>query len=295
VTSISTVDLEQLLFIREFETTLLRLFSLGQISGTTHTCLGQEYVPVALAPLLAGDHVFSNHRGHGHYLARYDDAEGLLAEIMGRKGAVCDGVGGSQHLWREDYLSTGVQGQSVPVAAGVALHFQQSGTGRLAAAFIGDGTWGEGTVYEGLNLAQLWRLPLAVIVENNGIAQSTATARQLAGSIAGRAAGFGVSYVDFDTDDITTIRAELGPRLHRVRAGEGPLIVEFRTRRLGPHSKGDDSRSPDELARLAAADWSDRLRAADPATFDRVQARARHRMESIVADVSARSLSEWVG
>lgn len=101
-------DLESLLGIRHFENLLLRMFAEGRLNGTTHTCLGQEYVPVSLAPLLDGDHVLSNHRGHGHYLALFRDPAGLLAEIMGRAGAVCSGVGGSQHIRRDGYLSTGV-------------------------------------------------------------------------------------------------------------------------------------------------------------------------------------------
>src|SRR5205085_10545173 len=109
-------DLATMLLIRHFELALLDLFARGELHGTTHTCLGQEYVPVALAPLLtARDYVFSNHRGHGHYIARFGDPDGLLAEIMGRAGGVCHGVGGSQHVFRDRYLSTGVQGESLPV------------------------------------------------------------------------------------------------------------------------------------------------------------------------------------
>src|SRR5690242_11518001 len=96
---LSDNDLELLLLIRHFEQAVLDLFSKGMLNGTTHTCIGQEYIPVAIKPLLHdGDFEFSNHRGHGHYLARFDDPEGLLAEIMGREGAVCHGVGGSQHI-----------------------------------------------------------------------------------------------------------------------------------------------------------------------------------------------------
>jgi TPP-dependent pyruvate/acetoin dehydrogenase alpha subunit len=109
LTELADDDLGALLVIRHFERRLLELFDEGQLSGTTHTCLGQEYVPVALAPLLEpADVVVSNHRGHGHYLARYDDAAGLLAEIMGREGGLCQGVGGSQHLHREGFLTSGV-------------------------------------------------------------------------------------------------------------------------------------------------------------------------------------------
>ena len=116
-------ELEKLLLIRNFENALLDLFTEGKLKGTTHTCIGQEYIPVSLSPLIReDDFILSNHRGHGHYLARFGDAEGLLAEIMGKEGAVCNGVGGSQHIYREEgYLSTGIQGESVPVAAGIAF------------------------------------------------------------------------------------------------------------------------------------------------------------------------------
>ena len=158
-------DLQRLLLIRHFENLLLNLFDAGKLNGTTHTCLGQEYIPVALAPLLqAADYVFSNHRGHGHYLSHFDDPAGLLAEIMGKQGAVCHGVGGSQHIKRGRYLSTGVQGESLPVANGVAIAVKREGLGGVALTYIGDGTWGQGAVYEALNLAKLWSLPVVVLV-----------------------------------------------------------------------------------------------------------------------------------
>src|SRR5690606_28817310 len=190
--SLSDDDLGLLLMIRHFERKLLDLFGQGLVQGTTHTCLGQEYVPVALAPLLdERDYVSSNHRGHGHYPARFRDPYGLLAEILGREGAVCGGVGGSQHILSGRYLSTGIQGESLPVATGVALRLRDAEPGALALAYIGDGTWGEGAVYEALNMAALWRLPLVVVTENNGIAQTTPTSAQLAGTIGDRARAFG--------------------------------------------------------------------------------------------------------
>ena len=284
-------DLALLLGIRAFELTLLDLFGKGMLNGTTHTCLGQEYVPVALEPLLdPRDHVFSNHRGHGHYLARHRDPEGLLAEIMGRRGAVCGGVGGSQHIRRERYLSTGVQGESLPVACGVALHLRRAEPGALACVYIGDGSFGEGAVYEALNLASLWSLPLLVVVENNGIAQSTPTADGLAGSIAGRAAAFGVEYRHTDSVDVNVIREQLGPAVRAVRAG-APLLVEFATRRLGPHSKGDDTRPAEQLERLRAGDWYQRYARDHPERFQRLDRQARERMAAVAEDVAARGLS----
>src|SRR5262249_5406848 len=264
-------------------------------NGTTHSCLGQEYIPVALRTLLGeDDYIFSNHRGHGHYLARFDDPIGLLAEIMGREGGVCNGVGGSQHLHRGTYLSTGVQGESLPVAAGVALHLKNAGREQLAAVFIGDGTWGEGAVYEALNMAQLWSLPTLVIVENNHIAQSTRTTAQMAGTIQGRASAFGVAYYLVKTTDVEAIRRDLAPLIQRVRGLPAPLVVEFDTVRLGPHSKGDDSRQPHEVSDARKRDWyreyqvlGDRFHTAD--------ARQRARVADVIRLVEQRPLSSWNG
>lgn len=292
----AAADLELMLLIRHVEWRLLELFGRGELNGTTHTCLGQEYIPVAMRTLLRdGDFVFSNHRGHGHYLARFGDPHGLLAELMGRAGAVCHGVGGSQHILRDRYLSTGVQGQSLPVAVGVALHLKRTEPGLLAATYVGDGTWGEGAVYEALNLAALWRLPLLVLVEHNGIAQSTPTERQLAGTIAGRAAAFGIPHRRLESTDVDTIRAELTEPVQEVRRECRPLVVEFATHRIGPHSKGDDTRSPAELRALADGDWYRRYAAEWPDRFALIDARQRARVDEIVAEVTARPLSTWEG
>lgn len=286
-------DIELLLLIRHFEHALLELFAAGKLNGTTHTCLGQEYVPVALAPLIAEDFVFSNHRGHGHYLAKFRDPEGLLAEITGREGAVCQGVGGSQHLYRDGFLSTGVQGQSLPVAAGVALHFRRTGQRRTAVAHIGDGTWGEGSVYEALNMAGLWRLPLLVVVEHNGIAQSTPTRAQMAGSIADRARAFGIRHHAVTTTDIDAIRTDVGPLITAVREHGTPLVLEFDTVRLGPHSKGDDTRSEEELAQVRARDWYDAYAARLGPRFAALDTAQRARVDRLVAEVAARPPSAW--
>lgn len=281
-------DLGLALLIRRFEERLLLLFSAGELSGTTHTCIGQEYVPVALAPLLADDVVLSNHRGHGHYLAHCGDPEGLLAELMGREGGVCNGVGGSQHLRTDRFLSTGVQGESLPIAVGVALHLKRTAPDRIVAAYIGDGTWGEGAVYEALNLAQLWRVPLLVVVEHNRIAQSTPTTLQLAGTISGRAAAFGITFSESDSPDVGEIRAAAAPHVARVRATSTPHVLLLHTTRLGPHSKGDDSRPADEVAALWQDDWLARYAGCFPAQFEAADAQARRRVADLATTVAAR-------
>ncbi|MEU6162847.1 thiamine pyrophosphate-dependent dehydrogenase E1 component subunit alpha [Streptomyces tanashiensis] len=287
-------DLDILLMIRHFELALLELFSQGRLNGTTHTCLGQEHIPVALYPLLSeGDYIFSNHRGHGHYLARFRDPHGLLAEIMGREGAVCNGVGGSQHIYRDRYLSTGVQGQSLAVAVGVALHLKRAEAGHIAVVHIGDGTWGEGAVYEALNMAQLWELPVLVVVENNGMAQSTPTKSGMAGTIEARAAAFGVGYHRVETPDVGELRAELTAVVDQVRTRFRPQVVEVITQRLGPHSKGDDSRPAEVVERIAQNDWYRRYRQAFPEQFEVADRAQRLTVADVVREVSARPESRW--
>jgi pyruvate dehydrogenase E1 component alpha subunit len=289
IAAIADEDLELLLLIRHFELALLDLFGKGALNGTTHTCLGQEYIPVALRTLLReDDFVFSNHRGHGHLLARYPEPHGLLAEIMGREGALCGGVGGSQHIYHERFLSTGVQGESLPVAVGVGLRLKRTGHGALACVYIGDGTLGEGAVYEALNMARLWRVPVLVVVENNGIAQSTPTSRQMSGTVAGRAAAFGIGYHRITTVDLAWIRDELGPLVTSVRQNSGPLIVEFMTSRIGPHSKGDDSRPAAERAHAELSGWHRVYDEAFPERFAEADTRQRELVAGIVAEVAAR-------
>ncbi len=247
--------LHQALTIRRTEERLLSLFAEGRLFGTVHTCIGQEWVGVAVAERLkAGDFVFSNHRGHGHYLARTGDVEGLVAELMGRTTGVCGGLGGSQHLCRDGFFSNGIQGGIVPVAAGLAMAAQFAGTDAIAVVFIGDGTLGEGAVYETLNLVSLWSLPLLVVIEDNGVAQSTPRVDALAGTIAGRARAFGIDLAYADTWHPVALIAEAGRAVDQVRRTRKPVVLHVRTYRLAAHSKGDDGRDPAEVAQFAEID-----------------------------------------
>ena len=179
--------MEKALGIRLFEQRLLQLFSEGKLFGTVHTCIGQEWTGVALAEHLREDDViFSNHRCHGHYLARTGNYAGLFAEIMGREAGICRGRGGSQHICDTNVFSNGIQGGIVPVASGIALA-KPIKTAWISVVFIGDGTLGEGVVYESLNIASIWNLPLLVVLENNMYAQSTSQKQTLSGDIEARA------------------------------------------------------------------------------------------------------------
>ena len=240
---------ERMFFIRRFEETLLDLFSLGKLVGTTHTYIGEEANAVGLIDHLEPerDTIFSNHRCHGHYLAFTDDAYGLLCEVMGKAPGVCGGKGGSQHLCKGNFYSNGVLGSIVPVATGIALAEKRKGTGAVSTVFLGDGALGEGVTYESLNMASLWQLPVLFVVENNHYAQSTPVELALAGSIPQRGAAFGIEVEELDTTDVEEIHAAAGRAVAHVRGTCAPFFLVLNTYRFSPHSKSDDQRDPAEI------------------------------------------------
>jgi 2-oxoisovalerate dehydrogenase E1 component len=242
------------MLVRETEQALLRLFSEGLLSGTTHTCLGQELCQMSVVRALNDpeDMILSNHRNHGHFLTYSGDFFGLLAEIMGREGGVCGGIGGSQHLAFRGFHSNGVQGGMTAIGTGHAFAMRKGGTG-VVAVVIGDGTLGQGLVYESLNLASIWELPMLFVVENNGIAQTTPTSATTGGSIEGRAAAFGIEnwrLDDSSPDFLESVEAVVG----KVRRGRRPGFLIIDTMRMGPHSKGDDLRDSFEMAAIRHRD-----------------------------------------
>lgn len=284
-------DLHALLLIRQFERLLLDLFAKGDIRGTTHTCIGQEIVSVAVLVLLRDhDFVFSNHRSHGHYLARYRDPTGLLSEVLGKSGSLCGGVGGSQHLYRSrSFISSGVQGSLIPVAAGLAFHRKYMGTDSVSVVFIGDGTWGQGVVYETLNIASLWQIPILFVVENNRIAQSTPIETAMAGSIGARVESFDVTYSYTDDKDLYLLRDKASDVLEFVRSKKRPAVLEVSTNRLGPHSKSDDTRTEAEMCKLFALDWEQRYERSNTAQYGRVFRAVQSELEAVLREVLSRA------
>lgn len=273
----------RMVLIRRFEETLLDLFAAGKVAGTTHTCIGQEADGVGVISCLEPerDVVVSNHRCHGHYLAFTGDVDGLLAEVMGRVTGVCGGKGGSQHLHRGNFYSNGVQGSIVPVATGIALAEKLKGSGAVVTVFLGDGTLGQGVVYEDLNMAALWDLPLLFVVENNHYAQTTPAELAVAGSIPARAAAFGIDTADVRTTDVLRVHEEAARAVEAVRRSGRPYFLVLDTYRLAPHSKGDEIRDP---AEIAAASERDPLRVvADRLDPDRAAA---------IADEAERRIAE---
>jgi 2-oxoisovalerate dehydrogenase E1 component len=234
--------------IRLTEQLILDQFARGLVSGTTHTCLGQELAAMAVVRALdhPEDAVLSNHRNHGHFLTYSGDFLGLVAEIMGRKAGVCGGRGGSQHLAWSHFHSNGVQGGMTGIGAGLALARKLRATGALVATIVGDGTLGQGLLYEAMNLASVWQAPMLVVVENNGIAQTTCTGDTIGGSIEARGAAFGLPTWRFADDDPDFCR-KVAAVVAEVREARAPGFLVLDTRRMGPHSKGDDLRNRDEL------------------------------------------------
>ncbi len=235
--------------IRKTEQRLLELFKQGKLFGTVHTCIGQEFVGIAVARALEPqDNVFSNHRCHGHFLAYRQNLVGLVGEIMGKSVGVCGGRGGSQHLHQGNFYSNGVQGSIVPVSVGLAYCQKVKATNGITVVFLGDGTLGEGVVYEAMNIASKWELPVLFVCENNLYAQSTSQSQTLAGSIRARAEAFGIEASYSDTWDWPALLGAMADSASLVRSTSRPRFHQVDTYRLMAHSKGDDNRPESEVA-----------------------------------------------
>jgi len=237
--------------IRRFEETVLENFSGGLFFGTTHTYLGQEANAVGiLKNLNSNDIVFSNHRSHGHFLAYGGDPRSLFAELMGKATGPCAGRGGSQHLHWRNFYSNGIQGGIVPIATGMALSEKLKGSTCIVTAFLGDGTLGEGVVYEALNMARLWSVPILFVVENNRIAQTTPIELSLSGKIADRFLSFNIPTTELDSSDVLEIHTASKNLISEIREKQIPHTLIINTYRFGPHSKGDDTRPADVINHL---------------------------------------------
>ena len=245
----------QMVLVRRFEERVFELFAKSELFGTTHGYIGQEANAVAVLNHLRDDDiVVSNHRCHGHYLVRTGDVEGLMAELMGRVGGVCGGRGGSQHLCNGNFYTSGVQGSMVPIAAGMAYAEKQKGKGAIVVLFVGDGTFGQGTVYETFNMISLWQVPLLVVVENNRYAQTTPLALNFAGSFLARARAFDIPTGEIESNDVEELYPRFGQIIQKVRDQSCPHIEIIHTYRLCGHSKGDDYRPPEEIEAWRAKD-----------------------------------------
>lgn len=248
--------------IRVFEKKLLELAGEKKISGTVHTCIGQELIPLAISENLTSlDYVFSNHRSHGHYLSLFEDFKGLAFEIMGHPDGVNHGIGGSQHLHRDLFFSSGIQGSMLGVALGTAFSQKEDGQQKLSVCYIGDGTFGEGILYEVLNIASKWELPLLIVVEDNFYAQSTPQFQTLAGTLQKRCEAFDLTYTKTSSFDLEELLQNTKSSIDFIREKQKPCVLHVETYRLSPHSKGDDNRSSDEIKKYEAKDLVEQFQA----------------------------------
>lgn len=240
--------------IRAFEERLHVEFATGEIPGFVHLYAGEEASAAGvMAHLGDNDCIASNHRGHGHCIAKGVDVNGMMAEIYGKKTGVCQGKGGSMHIadFEKGMLgANGIVGAGAPLVVGAALAAKLKGTDSVAVVFFGDGGSNEGAVFEAMNMASVWNLPCLFIAENNGYAEATASNWSVAcDHISDRAAGFGMPGVTVDGFDFFAVHEAAGAAVERARAGEGPSLIEVKLTRYYGHFEGDAQtyRAPDEV------------------------------------------------
>jgi len=230
--------------IRTFEEQVRTLYSGGMIPGLVHLCAGQEAVAVGVCCLLgADDMIASTHRGHGHCLAKGADVARLMAEIMGRTTGYGLGRGGTLHVFdaaNGNLGTTGIVGGGIPLAAGAALSAKRRGRLQVAVAFFGDGALNQGLLFEVLNMAAIWRLPVLFVCENNGFGEFTAIEDVTAGAnpIA-RGLTFDIPSESVDGMDVLAVRTAAAGALARARDGGGPSFLVCNTYRFGGHHVGD--------------------------------------------------------
>ena len=282
----TTIKLEmyrRMKLIRLFDEQASKMVKRGQIPGTVHTSIGQEgQVVGACMALDERDYMTGNHRSHGHPIGKGAPVGPLMAELIGKVTGVCGGKGGSMHL--ADFAvgslgESGIVGSSIPIAVGAALSASVLGTGRVALAFFGDGAANQGVLYEGMNLAGVWKLPVIFLCENNRYALSTPAHTVTSGVVARRADGFGIEGVRVeDGQDVLVVHEAVSEAVRRARAGEGPSLVEVMTYRYNEHSEGlrigTDYRDADERAQYLAKDpitlLADKLRQRGEATAEEI-------------------------
>lgn len=246
--------LREMLRIRRFEEKCVELYSLGKIHGFLHLYIGEEAVAVgAMQALTPEDRIVSTYREHGHALARGVPMDQLMAEMYGKANGCSRGRGGSMHLFdisRRFYGGYAIVGGGLPIAVGLALADKMQNLPNITACFFGDGAVAEGEFHESMNLAALWKLPVLFICENNLYAMGTALERHQAQTdIALKAAGYGVPAAAVDGMDVNAVETATRAAIERLRAGDGPYLLECRTYRFRAHSMYDPElyRSKEEV------------------------------------------------
>jgi pyruvate dehydrogenase E1 component alpha subunit len=295
--------LRRMQLIRAFEEQVRGLFSGGLVPGLVHLCAGQEAVAVGVcADLRPTDVIASNHRGHGHCLAKGSRPDRMLAEILGRRSGYGLGRGGSLHVFdvENGNLGTnGIVGGGIPLAAGAALSAKRRGKGDVAACFFGDGALNQGLLFEVMNMAAIWKLPALFVCENNGFGEFTAIEDVTAGrDVVARGAVFDIPSELVDGMDVLAVRAAAGRAVARARAGKGPSFLVCATYRYSGHHVGDkqDYKDSAEVRAWQEKDpivrLSRRLQAEGMAGADEIAALAADVEAEIRAAVAAAKAAE---
>ena len=277
--------------IRSFEERTADLFQEGVVKGTAHSYVGEEAIASAVGSILRDDdYMASNHRGHGHCIAKGAKLDRMMAELMGRDTGYCHGLGGSMHIADMNLNilgANGIVGAAMPLSTGTALAAKLRGTDQVVVAFFGDGGSNQGIFHESLNLASVWNLPVLFICENNQYALSTSYKRTTsAAQISDRAIGYQVPGVTIDGNDPIEVYNVVEEAVARARAGEGPTLIECLTYRWGQHSLRanlNDPRPDKELKEWIARDP---MKVIEKALLDNKVA-TRERLTEIGNDVKA--------
>src|ERR1700716_2088857 len=232
--------------IRRFEEQVNELYTRALMPGLAHLYIGEEAVAVGICEALRrDDYVTSTHRGHGHCLAKGASPDRMFAELLGKEAGYCRGKGGSMHIADPATGNLGanaIVGGSVGIATGAAFAAKRLGNGRVAVCFFGEGALGQGSLYEVMNLAQLWKLPVIYVCENNLYNEYTHFSETTAGDILSRATAFGLPAESADGQDVRAVHATAERVIDRSRQGEGPAFLMCNTYRYPGHHVGDISR-----------------------------------------------------
>jgi pyruvate dehydrogenase E1 component alpha subunit len=235
---------KKMLTVRAFEEKAGELFAQGLIPGFIHLSIGEEASSVGTCSVLRDDdYVASTHRGHGHLIAKGADPRRMFAELFGRKAGYCKGKGGSMHI--ADFSiailgANGVVGGGFPIIIGAGLSIKLRKSDQVGVVFFGDGAANRGTFHEAANMAAIWKLPVVFVCENNLYASTTPARYSLAGgSVAGRAAAYGIPGYAINGNEILEVRETVGKAVKWAREGKGPSIVENKTYRYRGHFEGD--------------------------------------------------------
>jgi len=246
-----------MLLIRRFEERAGQLYGMGLIGGFCHLYIGQEAVVVGMqAATIPEDQVITAYRDHGHMLAKGMDPKGVMAELTGRSGGYSRGKGGSMHMFSSEkkfYGGHGIVGAQVPLGTGLAFANKYRGNQGVCLTYFGDGAANQGQVYEAFNMAELWKLPVVYVIENNQYAMGTSVARSSAlTDFSKRGVSFNIPGVQVDGMDVEAVEAAGKEAMAYCRAGKGPIILEMKTYRYRGHSMSDPAkyRTKEEVAEV---------------------------------------------